>query len=225
MVLLSVLFFYFTATAEEFDLCGLVASADFASWKDEALIAQTHRAWSYIKARPHQFTEIRVNNRHVIHGVHTESYTRYKPRVLQSDEIAGKIFRHYTTPSGKMQILSSQRLRAGSTAYAYGPYSFSDLTGVFLTTPDFGADEVGLSGAIALAWVDVLLDPATVVLQLEPGIFLVPGSPEIPDWLRKIVLSPNGDLNKERFLNLGLSAFQLPLKTISTSYNDLGDIE
>lgn len=217
MVLLSVLFLFFTATAEEFGPCGLLASADFGSWKDDALVAQTQRTWNYIKERPHQFTDIKVKNRNVIYGVRTEPYTRYKPRVLDSSEVANKVFRHYTTPARKLKILRLRRLRAGSTAYAYGPYSFADLTGVFFTTPNFGAEEVGLNGTIAPEWVDVSLDPGTVVIQLQPGIFLVPGSPDIPAWLQADVLSPGGDIDKEKFLHIGVSAFQVPVKVVATS--------
>ena len=102
----------------------------------------------------------------------------------------GEIFRHYATTDENVQkIINSSSLVAGNLPYITQGggirVSYVDLTGIFLTLPNFRPDQIGVSKESINAYVDVYLPSGTEVLDLEPGIILVPGPGNVPPWLRK----------------------------------------
>lgn len=90
------------------------------------------------------------------------------------------IWRHYTDAAYFNEILAKGELVAGTTGYVYMEHSlyredYPDLTGVFLTRPEFGARAVGVNNRY---FVDLELPEEAGLLDLSAGIFLVPGTPK-----------------------------------------------
>ncbi len=100
------------------------------------------------------------------------------------------IFRYYVSDSAVMKmILESGQLKAGQVPYAVvKPYLskeyFYSLDGLFVTTPEFEPWQVGLDKKLNTDFVDFTLPDGLGLIQLEPGIILLPGKPDIPQWIQ-----------------------------------------
>lgn len=101
-----------------------------------------------------------------------------------------EVFRHYVAdPALLDHILQEQNLRAGFLPYIVSEPGlkkeyFVDLTGAFITKPGFEPHQVGLGRSPRMDYLDLTLDPTTELLQIETGIFLLPGKPLHPKWIQ-----------------------------------------
>jgi hypothetical protein len=101
--------------------------------------------------------------------------------------VPAEIFRHYSSPENIEAIIKGRKLIAGNLPYVVTSRgvrtSFVDLTGIFLTKPGFSPQQVGVEKNKLNSFIDLRLPSGTEVIQLEPGIFLVPGPAKIPEWI------------------------------------------
>lgn len=101
---------------------------------------------------------------------------------------ASKIFRHYTAREAVEAIVHSGWLKAGTLPYiTVGGgirRTYEDLTGVFVTTPEFRPEFVGLARGADKNYVDFYFHRGTAVVEIEKGILLVPGKQDFPGWLK-----------------------------------------
>jgi hypothetical protein len=109
-------------------------------------------------------------------------------RVQLVPEPHTKVFRQFIQPKYLADILKEQRLVAGPMSYVVKSNNtttyFVDLTGIFLTDASFAGSDVGVSKHHD-AFIDLRVHEGTQVLQLEPGIYLIPGPPGVRQWLRE----------------------------------------
>ena len=195
--------------------CSLLLRPPFSEWSDQELIEQTQTNWKFLKSLEYKYTDLNVNGRIVIHGLPgVESFS--KLTILSPEEVGNTVFRHYTQAEAVPQILQSKRFRAGKTSYVQSPYVYPDLTGIFLTLSKYSADDIGLDSNVHSAWVDVKLDPNTLVIRLEPGIYLVPGSTNVPQWLVESLKNNSSTVPTPtlRYDVMGWSAIELPISQI-----------
>jgi hypothetical protein len=129
----------------------------------------------------------------------TEHFARYEVpglpqgvKMLDPSTISQRIFRYYFQGERNRlgEVLKNERLRAGPAPYAIVSPGvqvdyYVDLTGVFVTTPKFKAEQVGLTRADNATYVDFRFPEGTGVLQIEPGILLVPGNKGNHAWVRQ----------------------------------------
>lgn len=101
----------------------------------------------------------------------------------------GQIWRHYKEPEVIERIAARGQIVSGIVPYVIvhpglSREVFQDLSGVFLTKPGVSPKSVGLEAG-ANSYVDFTLDAAKIseVLQIESGIFLVPGHRAQPEWM------------------------------------------
>jgi len=173
-----------TALGEDKHTCSLLLKPPFSAWADSELVLQSKKNLVYLESIPYAFTDLHVNNRIVIRGLpKAGAEARFAPRVLESTEALKLEFRHYTTPEGFEKIQTRKRLVAGPVPYVNSPYVYPDVTGVFLTTKDFKAEAVGLDSKIHSKWIDFHLPEGTAVVWLEPGIYVIPGTGPVPEWI------------------------------------------
>lgn len=102
-----------------------------------------------------------------------------------------EVFRYYVSDRALYdRIVSERTLRAGNLPYVVvhpqlrREYYYS-LEGIFLTKPAFRPEQVGLERDPRMSYVDFTLPEGLGLIQLEPGIFLVPGKPAVRDWIRE----------------------------------------
>lgn len=118
------------------------------------------------------------------------------PATIRVVDAKEKIFRHYTSPQALQTIIHSSTLRAGWTPFYYSgslsDYN-QDLTGVFLTTPEVGARNVGVRDGQS-EFVDVKLLDGTGVLWVRDNIYLIPGQPSMESWKVDLYRSVNRGL-------------------------------
>jgi hypothetical protein len=103
---------------------------------------------------------------------------------------AGIIFRHYIG-SNMPIILKSSQLKTGITPYVimnpgYSREVYEDLVGIFLTTPQTPPERVGLPRNPYADYIDFELYSGTPVVFIEKEIFLIPGRPDLPAWLKPL---------------------------------------
>jgi hypothetical protein len=85
--------------------------------------------------------------------------------------------------------MSSKHLKSSFFSYtqvAPGLYSkdFTDLTGVFLTTPDHKPNQVGLAANTTPEfYIDLKLSSSVPLLELEEGILMIPLPHRTRDWV------------------------------------------
>ena len=102
----------------------------------------------------------------------------------------GEVFRHYMTDPGTIELIREEKaLRAGVLPYVVNEPGvkkeyYIDLTGAFITKPGFEPHQVGLGRNPRMDYVDFTLSQGTPVIQLEPGIFLLPGKPIFQKWIQ-----------------------------------------
>jgi CubicO group peptidase (beta-lactamase class C family) len=116
---------------------------------------------------------------YIAHGIPKSAVYRYAGE--------NEIFRHYASPGRIRDIIATGSVRAALLPYVVrscgSRVSYVDVTGIFLTKPGFSAKSVGVSEDSAETFVDLKLPPNTMILELEPGILVVPGPPSLPNWL------------------------------------------
>ncbi len=102
-----------------------------------------------------------------------------------------EVFRYYVSnPDVHSAILEQSALRAGVLPYVVNEPGlkkeyYIDLTGVFLTKPGFEPHQVGLDANPEMNSIDFTVSPETQMIRLEAGIFLIPGKPAYPAWVRE----------------------------------------
>lgn len=101
----------------------------------------------------------------------------------------GQIWRHYKGPDEVRRVVAQGQIASGIVPYVIvnpglSREIYADLSGVFLTRPGVSPKAVGLEAG-ANSYVDFTLDSGKIsaVLEIEPGILLVPGNKAYPDWL------------------------------------------
>lgn len=105
----------------------------------------------------------------------------------------GVVYRHYIG-SNMPIILSSSQLKTGITPYiimnpGYSREVYEDLVGIFLTTPQTPPERVGLARNSRADYIDFTLYEGTPVLEIEKEILLIPGRPDLPEWLKTLYTS------------------------------------
>lgn len=149
----------------DFAAPGVQESLTATQQRATALYAQRNASQITIDKSPPHKDKVRLE----IHGVpHTTALASPKG-----------IWRHYTDADHLGEILARGELVAGTTGYVYMEHSlyredYPDLTGVFLTRPEFSARAVGVNNRY---FVDLELPEGAGLLDLSAGIFLVPGTP------------------------------------------------
>ncbi len=112
------------------------------------------------------------------------------PKTVKQVNPTGVVYRHYV---GKNMdtVLKTSQLKTGITPYVIMNPGFSrevyeDLTGMFLTTTQTPPEKVGLPRDSNYNYIDFTLYKGTPVLEIEPEILLIPGIPDVPEWLKKL---------------------------------------
>lgn len=101
-------------------------------------------------------------------------------RRLEIWDVQGQIFRHYTSQNQIEVISRDSILKAGPTPYVESQgerfrITYSALKGVFLTSPSYSPKQVGV---FHQPYIEFTIDSKMPVLELEPGIFLIPSGGE-----------------------------------------------
>lgn len=183
-----------------------------------ALAERIERMWSLVKAEPTVYSGLTVNNRTVVYGLPPAEYANV--RRLTSDETARIVFRHYTRGSISKEIEASRKLKPGRTAYVSSPFVFVQMLGVFLTTPAFPPENIGLDESYD-AWIDLKVDPRIPVYYIQAGIYLIPGVPEPQPWMtQKHRATPFAALEKSYrpFALFDWKATEIPVSIVKTGY-------
>ncbi len=112
------------------------------------------------------------------------------PKFVKQVNPNGVVYRHYV---GKHMdiVLKTSQLKTGITPYVimspgFSREVFEDLAGMFLTTPNTPPEKVGLPRDPNYNYIDFTLYPGTPVLEIEPEILLIPGIPDVPQWIRTL---------------------------------------
>lgn len=100
------------------------------------------------------------------------------------------VFRHYVGKAMPI-ILETSQLKTGITPYVIMNLGFSrevyeDLVGIFLTTPMTPPEKVGLKADPNADYIDFTLHEGTPVVKIEKEIFLIPGRPDVPEWIKAL---------------------------------------
>lgn len=100
-----------------------------------------------------------------------------------------EVFRYYLSDETITdKLLSEGKLQAGILPYVIvhpqvrKEYYYS-LEGIFITKPGFEPQQVGLERNPNMNYVDFTLPKGLGLIQLEPGIFLIPGKPATAPWI------------------------------------------
>ncbi len=113
------------------------------------------------------------------------------PQYVKTINPRGVVFRHYVTGDAMPIILQTQQLKTGITPYVILSPGFSkevyqDLVGIFLTTPNTPPEKVGLRADPNMNYIDFTLYEGTPVVQIEKAILLIPGRPDLPQWIKNL---------------------------------------
>jgi hypothetical protein len=85
------------------------------------------------------------------------------------------------------EIVNTQRLLPGARPYidadAHQRVYYNDLTGIFLSSPVNDPQNLQLGLTRASDYVEVEIDPQVPLLQILPGIYLIPLPESVYDWL------------------------------------------
>lgn len=114
------------------------------------------------------------------------------PKSVKQVNPEGVVYRHYVGKNMDI-VLKTSQLKTGITPYVIMNPGFSrevyeDLAGMFLTTPNTPPEKVGLPRDPNYNYIDFTLYKGTPVLEIEPEILLIPGIPDVPEWLKKLYL-------------------------------------
>lgn len=114
------------------------------------------------------------------------------PKEVKEVSPKGVIYRHYIGKNMPI-ILETSQLKTGITPYVIMSPGFSrevyeDLVGIFLTTPQTPPERVGLPRNGVADYIDFTLYEGTPVVEIEKEILLIPGRPDLPEWLKTLYL-------------------------------------
>jgi hypothetical protein len=114
------------------------------------------------------------------------------PKYVREVTPSETVYRHYTGSHTKV-IVESGQLKTGITPYVVMNPGFSrevyeDLVGIFLTTPQTPPERVGLPRNSNADYIDFKLYEGTPVVEIEKEILLIPGRPDLPEWLKSLYL-------------------------------------
>jgi hypothetical protein len=103
----------------------------------------------------------------------------------------GVVYRHYVTGDAMPIILKTRQLKTGITPYVilspgYSREVYTDLVGIFLTTPQTPPEKVGLRRDPKMNYIDFTLYEGAPVVEIEKEILLIPGRPDLPAWLKAL---------------------------------------
>jgi hypothetical protein len=110
------------------------------------------------------------------------------PKQVKQVNPQGVVYRHYVGKNMQI-ILESSQLKTGITPYVimnpgYSREVYVDLVGIFLTTPQTPPERVGLPRNNNADYIDFTLYEGTPVVEVEKEILLIPGRPDMPEWLK-----------------------------------------
>lgn len=110
------------------------------------------------------------------------------PKSVKQINPRGVVYRHYIGKNAEI-ILQSSQLKTGITPYVimnpgYSREVYQDLVGIFLTTPQTPPERVGLPRNPNADYIDFTLYEGTPVVEIEKEILLIPGRPDLPEWLK-----------------------------------------
>jgi hypothetical protein len=110
------------------------------------------------------------------------------PKQVKQVNPSGVVYRHYIGKNMQI-ILESSQLKTGITPYVimnpgYSREVYVDLVGIFLTTPLTPPERVGLPRNNNADYIDFTLYEGTPVVEIEKEILLIPGRPDLPEWLK-----------------------------------------
>ena len=179
----SCLLMPFAAIAMEGQNCGLPLQAPALTPENETVIARSQKEAGrlmQIKAKGTASREVFNKPDQV------QLATSGVPATAQLLNPGETIFRHYSSKEGVLAIVEKFTIRAGNMNYVIRSSGyredFTDLTGAFLTQPGSNAQDVGVITENS-SYVDLKLYAGTGLIDLEPGIFLIPGARNYPQWL------------------------------------------
>jgi hypothetical protein len=114
------------------------------------------------------------------------------PKHLIEVNSKGVVYRHYTGKATQI-ILETNQLKTGITPYVIMNTGFSrevyeDVVGMFLTTPQTPPEKVGLPRNPDADYIDFTVFEGTPVVQIEKEIFVIPGRPDLPMWIKNMYL-------------------------------------
>jgi len=112
------------------------------------------------------------------------------PAYVKQINPKGIVFRHYVGKAMPI-VLETRQLKTGITPYiimnpGYSREVYQDLVGIFLTTPNTPPEKVGLPRDPNYDYIDFTLYDGTPVVQIEKEILLIPGRPDMPEWLKTL---------------------------------------
>lgn len=110
------------------------------------------------------------------------------PKTVRQINPRGVVYRHYIGKNAEI-ILKTSQLKTGITPYVimnpgYSREVYQDLVGIFLTTPQTPPERVGLPRNSNADYIDFTLYEGTPVVEIEKEILLIPGRPDLPEWLK-----------------------------------------
>lgn len=110
------------------------------------------------------------------------------PKTVRQVNPRGVVYRHYIGKNAQI-ILQTSQLKTGITPYVimnpgYSREVYQDLVGIFLTTPQTPPERVGLPRNSNADYIDFTLHEGTPVVEIEKEILLIPGRPDLPEWLK-----------------------------------------
>ena len=114
------------------------------------------------------------------------------PKHVRQVNPRGVVYRHYIGKNAEI-ILKTSQLKTGITPYVimnpgYSREVYQDLVGIFLTTPLTPPERVGLPRNSNADYIDFTLYEGTPVVEIEKEILLIPGRPDLPEWLKTAYL-------------------------------------
>ena len=114
------------------------------------------------------------------------------PKSVRQINPRGVVYRHYIGKNAEI-ILKTSQLKTGITPYVimnpgYSREVYQDLVGIFLTTPQTPPERVGLPRNSNADYIDFTLYEGTPVVEIEKEILLIPGRPDLPEWLKTAYL-------------------------------------
>ena len=114
------------------------------------------------------------------------------PKYVKEVDPSDIVYRHYTGTHTKV-IVESGQLKTGITPYVvispgYSREVYEDLVGIFLTTPLTPPERVGLPRNSNADYIDFKVYEGTPVVEIEKEILLIPGRPDLPEWLKALYL-------------------------------------
>ncbi len=157
---------------------------------ERAVIESAQDRWEALKGSPEtRLSPVENSSRSHLDRPHTQNVSvKGVPKTAVVAPAGARVFRNYLPAAALEKTLATQRLPSALTPYCqvspgHERKIFENVTGLFLTFPQFSPDGLLDTGYQEMAFVDFQLAPETPVLQLEPGISVVPLPKRYPAWI------------------------------------------